>query len=245
MPVASTAPIALFEPASVLTTGPTFAVNTITAIVTPPLLALMLVVPAATPVAKPLALMVAVAAVLDAQVSVASCAALAVVPSVIRPLAVNCVVLPTVTAAGLGAMDKVANTAALTVNVIVLDGTPAMLAVMVVVPTATLDTPPVALTVATAGLLDAHVTAPETSAVVPSEYVAVVMNVAGKPLGTDAVVLDTLNEVITATVTFNAAVGEVIPASDAVTVVLPTATPVATPVAAMLAVAGAAAVQVT
>lgn len=202
-----------------------------------------MLVPTATPVAKPLALMVA--AVLDAQVTVASCATLAAVPSVITPLAVNCVVLPTVTDAGLGAIDKLANTAALTVKVTVLDGTPAILAVMVVVPTPTLDTLPAAFTVATAGLLDVQVTAPETSAVVPSEYVAIVMKVAGNPFATDAVVLDTVSETTTATVTFNAAVGELIPARLAVTVVLPTATPVATPVAAILAVAGVAVVQVT
>ncbi len=63
----------------------------------------------------------------------------------------------------------------------------------------------------------------------------VAVNATGVPLGEEEVAGVMLIPVITAAVTVNLAVGEVIPFIDAVTVVLPTAMPVATPVVLLIA----------
>ncbi len=105
---------------------------------------------------------------------------------------------------------------------------------------------PLALTVATAALLELHVTEPEMSPMVVSEKVPLAVNVKVAPrtmmaaCGVTAM-LDTV-----AVVTVTLSTGEVIPFKDAVIVVVPGATGVTTPVpAATVAVAGLADVQTT
>ena len=84
--------------------------------------------------------------------------------------------------------------------------------------------------VATWVSLDDQLTDPDTLPVCPSEYVPVAVNVTGLPFGVDNASGLTLMLVRAAEVTVRLAAGAVIPLTDAVILVLPTAMPVAIPV---------------
>jgi hypothetical protein len=117
---------------------------------------------------------------------------------------------------------------------------------MLVPPLLTPVAMPLALTVATAALLELQVTEPEMSPMVVSEKVPLAVNVKVAPRTMMAAsgVSAMLETVAVVTVTLST--GEVIPFKDAVMVVVPGATGVTTPVpAATVAVAGLADVQTT
>ena len=76
---------------------------------------------------------------------------------------------PFATVAGDGVMAMAVNSGAVTVKVALLEVTPLADAVMVVLPCAKLVAMPVEFNVATAVLLDAQLTEPETLADTPSE----------------------------------------------------------------------------
>lgn len=156
------------------------------------------------------------------------------------------VVDPVDTEAVAGVMAMAVNAGALTIRVELLEVMPLNDAVTVVLPCPREDATPLAFSEATAVSLEAQTTDPDTLPVVPFEYVPVAVKVTGCPLGADGAVGVMLMLVSTAVFTVRAAVGEVMPLSDAVTVVLPTATPVATPVVlAMVAITVLADAQVT
>lgn len=134
--------------------------------VTPPPLALMLVEPALTPVAKPVPSIVPTPGSLDVQASAPKVAA---VPSVKVPVALYCFVLPCKMQPVNGMIERVASCGALTVRVALLEVTPFIEAVMVVLPCAKVEAMPLAFSVATVVSLDAQVTDPETLPVLPSE----------------------------------------------------------------------------
>lgn len=153
----------------------------------------------------------------------------AVVASVYVPVAMKLVVKPALTVVTDGLIAIAVNMGAVTVKVALLEVTPPTDAEIFDVPTANEEAMPLALSVATAVLLDVQITAPETLPVVPSEYVPVAENVTGLPFGVEGTRGLMLIPVNTAVVTDRLAAGEVTPFADAVIVVLPTATPVATP----------------
>lgn len=117
---------------------------------------------------------------------------------------------------------------------------------MLVPPLLTPVAMPLALTVATAALLELQVTEPETSPMVVSEKVPLAVKVKVAPrtmmaVGGVSAMLETV-----AVVTVTLSTGEVIPFKEAVMVVVPGATGVTTPVpAATVAVAGLADTQIT
>lgn len=149
------------------------------------------------------------------------------------PVAVKLFVDPMVTHAVLDVMKMAVNTGAVTVKVTLLAVMPLDDAVTVVLPCANVKAV-LEYIVATAVSLDDQITDPETSPVVPSEYVPVAVNVTGVPLGVDGVMGLMLSPVITAAGTVRMVEGEVMPLSKAVTVVVPAATPVATPVVLLI-----------
>ena len=97
-------------------------------------LALILQLPALVAVNSPDPLIDPMPALLVGQVSVAKFAGVAVVPSVMLPLAVSCCVLPTATLADVGVMEMDENAGELTVKVAPLEVTPFAEAVTVVTP---------------------------------------------------------------------------------------------------------------
>lgn len=260
MPMPLTNPAAP-EPASVLTTlvkagttpwrAPPICVPTgggvtdsTTALeVIPPLLAVMLVEPTARAVTSPVVLTVATVVPLDTQVNAPNEAAVA---SVNTPVAANCCVLPTIMLGVKGVIARLTKAGAVTFKVTALEVTPFVVAVTLVTPCAKLLAIPLVFNAATVGLLDTHVTAPEIFPAVPSEYVPVAVKVTGSPFAIEGAVGVMLMLLITAAVTAAPTAGAVMPANDAETVVLPSATPVAIPVVLpIVATAGFAETHVT
>ena len=120
----------------------------------PSLVAVIVAEPVATPVTNPLAETVATAALLVAQVTARP---LRAVPFASFGVAVNWVVVPTVTPAAVGLTVTEATGTLVTVMADV-PVCPSLVAVIVAEPVATAVTTPLAETVATAALLVAHVT---------------------------------------------------------------------------------------
>src|SRR5213594_3371651 len=149
--------------AGLITTDATGALVTVMADVPlcPSLVAVIVAAPAATPVTNPLAETVATAALLVAQVTVRP---LRAVPFASFAVAVNWVVVPTVTVAAAGLNVTEATGTLVTVRADV-PLCPSLVAVIVAEPAATPVTRPLADTVATAALLVAHVTARPVRAV--------------------------------------------------------------------------------
>lgn len=215
-----------------------------------PAVAVMLVGPSADNVVPPVAnpvmeLMVATVVLLDAQVTALK--SIAAVPSVRVPLTVNCLVYPTATLEGVGVIASVASSGSVTVKAAVLvEAAPVAVAVIVVLPTASVVAMPLVL-IATAESLDAQVTDPETFPVDESEKVPVAVNVTGTPLAADSVVgaMAMLVSVTADAMTVRLALSALMGLSAAVTVVVPAATPVATPALLIVAEAGVPVPQVT
>ena len=121
---------------------------------------------------------------------------------------------------------------------------------MVQLPALTPVATPLPSTVATAGLLEDHVTDPETLPVVPSEKVPVAVKVVIAPGAIETVGGATVRLFSVAAVTVMAPVPDVTPYTvplftDAVIVAVPIVLPVTTPGLATLAVPGAADDQLT
>jgi hypothetical protein len=130
--------------------------------------------PAATAVANPVAAsMVAAAGVADAQgaVFVRSCD----VPSEYVPVAVNCCVWPAATDGVAGVIAIAVRVAAVT-DTVTFVVTEFSVAEMTALPGPAAVTTPPAVTVATVGLPEVHVTEPVTSFVEASEYVPFAVN---------------------------------------------------------------------
>src|SRR3989441_6136238 len=130
----------------------------------PSLVAVIVAAPAATPVPTPLALTVAIAPLLVAHVTARP---LRGFPLASLGVAVSCTVCPTVTLAdaGLTATDATGTLVTVTVAVPPL---PSLVAVIIADPAATPVTTPLALTVAVAPLLVAHITTRPLSAFPPA-----------------------------------------------------------------------------
>lgn len=150
------------------------------------------------------------------------------------PVAVKLTGVPMGVDGAAGVIAIAVKTGAVTFKMALLEVTPFAEAVMVVVPCAKLEAMPLVFNVAIPVFAEAQVTDPEMSPVVLSEKVPMAVKVTGVPLGVDGAVGLMLIPVTTAAVTAMLAVGDVMPLSEAVTVVLPTATPVNTPVAPLV-----------
>src|ERR1700719_4569119 len=120
----------------------------------PSLVAVIVAVPGATPVTRPLPLTVAAAVLLEPHVTTRPVSA---APFASFGIAVNWIVCPAVrlVVAGVTATDATGTTATVIADVPLC---PSLVAVIVAAPTATAVTRPLALTVAAAGVLEAHVT---------------------------------------------------------------------------------------
>src|SRR5439155_16729477 len=150
----------------------------------PSLVAVMVAVPATLPVTSPLALTVATLVLLEAQVTVRPESTL---PPESRGVAVGCTGCPSNTwaVAGVTDTDATGTPAAVTVMAAV-PLCPSLVAVIVAVPATLPVTNPLALTVATVVLLEAHVTTrPGSGLPLASRGVATSCTVA--PTGSDAV----------------------------------------------------------
>jgi hypothetical protein len=194
-----------------------------------PLLALdvavMVTVPAFLPVTSPEALTLAIGPSLDCQVNVALGTAL---PCASVADAVSCVVKPTLTDVDAGDTVTLATGPGVTVSVAPGETLPSLVAVIVEVPTTNPVATPEDETLATVGLLDAHVTTrPVTTTPLMSFVVAVKVDV--DPLATVADNGATVTLPTGTSVTESDAV-PAIPSLVAVTVTVPGAPPCATPV---------------
>src|SRR5882762_745484 len=219
----------------------TFVTVTVAEPFFPSLVAVMVAVPAVTPVTRPLPLTVATAVLLVAHVTARP---LSAVPPASWGVAVSCPVWPTGTldAAGLTATDATGTFVTVTVTVAV-PFFPSLVAVMVAVPAVTPVTRPLPLTVATAVLLVAHVTARPLSAVPPASW-GVAVSCPVWPTGTlDAAGLTTTD----ATGTFvTVTVAEpFFPSLVAVMVAVPAVTPVTRPLPLTVATAALLVAHVT
>src|SRR3989442_3351673 len=198
----------------------------------PSLVAVIVAEPAPAPVTNPLPVTVAAAGLLDAHVTTRPVSA---APLASFGVAVTCTVWPTcrLAVAGLTVTDARA-TADRVIAVVAL--WPSLVAVIVAAPTATPVTNPLALTVAAAGLLLAHVTTRPDSGV-PFASCGVAVNCTVLPVTTvaDPGLTDTDATGISAIVTDDV---PFCPSLVAVIVAAPTATPVTTPLALTVAAAG-------
>jgi hypothetical protein len=153
-------------------TKPAVTVNVVEPLVAPDV-AWIVVVPCATPVAKPVALIVAtfVADELHVAVALRSCVEL----SLYVPVAVKCCVLPIAIDGFAGVTARDTNVAAVTVRGVLPLIDPEV-AVIVVLPCATLVAKSVALIIATFVADELHVTLAVRFCVEPSLYVPVAVN---------------------------------------------------------------------
>jgi len=178
--------------------------------------------------------MTAILVLLDAHVALD--VMLAVDPSEYFPVAVNCLVPPTLLIVDpVGDNDMLTSVTAVTVSVslgLVMDPT---FAVIFVVPIPSVLAKPLELIVATPVLLDAHVTPDESVAVEPSVYVPVAVNCFVSPLATLGLagVTAMLTSALAATV--NTSAGLVTDPTFAVMFVVPVATVLAKPLELIVA----------
>lgn len=184
-------------------------------------------------VAKPEALIVALAGTDDSQVAVELTSSVEL--SVKVAVAVNCWVRPRATLGALGVTAMLAITAAVTVKTSFGEVTLDFAAVMLVVPTVKEVASPVALTVATAVLLDTHVAVDETSEVVESVKVAVATYCCVKPLATVEGLGVRAILAMTATVTVKVTFVAVIAPTEAPMELVPVVSVVASPLELIVA----------
>src|SRR2546428_11020283 len=143
----------------------------------PPPVAVPVAWPAATPVASPVKFTVAAAGLLVAQVPVRP---VSTFPAASLVVAVSCTVTPTGTVAGATVSDATGTGGGTVTVTAAVPFFPSAVAMIVAEPTATPVTNPVADTVATAGLLLAHVTARPVSTL-PAESLVVAVSCAVLP----------------------------------------------------------------
>lgn len=144
------------------------------------------------------------------------------------------VVSPFATVAVVGETAMAVSAGAITVSVALFEVMPLSVALMLVLPCASVVAMPLVLIVAIPTSVDAQITEPDTLPVLLSAYVAVAVKVAVCPWGVDEVGGVMLSPLSTAALTVRLAGGEVMPLSDATMVVPPIATPVATPVVLLM-----------
>src|SRR5882762_805524 len=221
--------------------GPGSALATVVAAVplTPSLVAVMVAVPAARPRTSPLALTLATTGLPLAQLTVRP---LSTFPAPSFRVALSWRLAPrsTVAVAGLITTDATGALETVTVAVALC---PPLVAVIEAEPAATPVTKPLALTVATAALLVAHVTARPLRAV-PFESFGVAVNCVVAPTVRLAVAGLSVTEATGTFVTVTADV-PLFPSLVAVIVADPAATPVTSPLALTVATAALLVVQVT
>src|SRR5256712_1940061 len=189
----------------------------------PSLVAVIVAAPTTTPVTSPLEPTVAAAALLDAPVTVRPVSGL---PFASFGVAVSCSVAPSFTFA-VGGLTVTDATGTLDTVIAAVPLCPSEVAVIVAAPAATPVTRPLPLTVAAAGLLEAHVTTRPDSGL-PFASCSVTDSCTVLPAATvaDAGLTDTRATATGPTIT---AAAPVCPSLMAVTVVAPMATPVTMP----------------
>src|SRR6266516_350047 len=197
----------------------------------PSLVAVIVAGPAALPVTSPLALTVASAVLLLAQVTVRP---LSGFPFASFGVAVSCTVWPTCTDAVAGLTVTAATGTLLTV-IVAVPLCPSLVAVIVAEPAAPPVTSPLALTVATAVLLLAHVTVRPANRL-PSASFGVAVSCTVWPTCTDAEAGLTVTDATSTVLTVIAAV-PLFPSLVAVIVAAPVVTPVTSPLALTVATA--------
>src|SRR6266516_6034893 len=197
----------------------------------PSLVAVIVAGPAALPVTSPLALTVASAVLLLAQVTVRP---LSGFPFASFGVAVSCTVWPTCTDAVAGLTVTAATGTLLTV-IVAVPLCPSLVAVIVAEPAAPPVTSPLALTVATAVLLLAHVTVRPANRL-PFASFGVALSCTVRPTWTDAVAGFTVTDATGTVLTVIVAV-PLCPSEIAVIVAEPAATPVTSPLALTVATA--------
>src|SRR3989442_12893084 len=143
----------------------------------PSLIAVIVARPAATPVASPVEFTVATPGLLVTQVTVRP---VSTFPAASFVVAVSCTVTPTSTVAGATVTDATETDGGTVTVTAAVPFFPSAVAMIVAEPTATPVTNPVADTVATAGLLLAHVTARPVSTL-PAESLVVAVSCAVLP----------------------------------------------------------------
>jgi len=227
-------PLCKFAVAGLTVTDATGTLVTVIAAVAllPSLVAVMVAEPAPAPVTNPLPLTVAAAGLLDAHVTTRPVSA---APLASCGVAVSCTVWPTcrLAVAGLTVTDA---TGTVDTVIAVVPLFPSLVAVIVAAPAATPVTSPLALTVAAAVLLLAHVTTrPDSGLPLASCGVAVSCTVLPATIVADPGLTDTDATGTSATVTDDV---PFCPSLVAVIVAAPTATPVTTPLALTVAAAG-------
>src|SRR5438552_2292168 len=205
----------------------------------PSLVAVIVAVPAALPVTSPLAVTVATAVLLLPQLTVRPDNGL---PLASFGVAVSCTVWPTCTDAVLGLTVTDATGTVLTV-IVAVPLCPSLVAVIVAAPAVTPVTTPLPLTVATAVLLLAQLTARPHNGL-PFASLGVAASCTVWPTCTDADAGLTATDATGTLVTKIAAV-PLFPSLVAVSVAAPTATPVACPVPILVASPGLLLDQVT
>jgi len=160
-------------------------------------------------------------------------------PSVYVPCAVKFVLKPFDTVAAVGLIAMLATAAAVTVKVtlaVTVFAPTSFVALMVVVPTARVEAIPLLLPiVATARLLDDHVTVPETLPALLSEKVPVAVKVTGTPLAVVKAGALRVMTVSTAEVTCTSTLGDDLPKAAADIEALPKAMPLAKPFLSIVA----------
>src|SRR2546425_305862 len=219
--------------AGVTVTEATGTLVTVTAAVPlfPSLVAVIVAEPAATPVTNPLPVTVAAAGLLDAQVTTRPVSA---APLASFGVAVSCTVCPLCrfAVAGLTVTDATGPLVTVTAAVPLL---PSLVAVMVAEPAPAPVTNPLPLTVAAAGLLDAHVTTRPVSAA-PLASCGVAVSCTVWPTCRLAVAGLTVTDATGTLDTVTAAVPP-FPSRGAVAVASPPATPATTPLSVTVAAA--------
>jgi len=172
----------------------------------PSLVAVIVADPTALVVTKPLALTAATAALFDAQVTTRPASG---PPVESLGTAVSCVDLPTVIVADEGVTVTEATGARVTVRVAVADRL-SLVATIVVLPVDTPTPRPLALTVATAGLLLTQVTTRPASGL-PAESNGAAMNCCAPPTNMSAVVGDRVSDATDTELTVTVAESATVP----------------------------------
>ena len=148
-------------------------------------------------------------------------------PSVYRPVAMNCCVVPSGIAALLGVTSSEISSASVTCTDAPPD-TLSWVADTVAVPTARPEARPVVVTPTSALLVEAHAAVAVTSLVVPSEYLAVAVSCRFMPFA--RLTVDGVTSMVTMTAGVTVSVVEpVIPDAVAAIIVVPVPTAVASP----------------
>ena len=205
-------------------------------LVTDPTVAVIFAEPVERVLAKPLELIVAVAGVSEFHVAVD--VRFAVDPSVYVPVAANCSVKPLAILTLSGVTAMLTSAGAATVNVSVGLVTDPTVAVIFVVPIASVLAKPPVLIVALLVSLDAQVTPELRSAVEESVNVPTAVNCCEFPFATDGLLGVTAMLTSVASVTTKLKFGLVVDPTAAVMFVEPFATVVAKPVESIVAVPG-------